>query len=69
VCERAPAAARTRGFTPRKAAAAYRLSRQSPTLDIRCDYWLAAIGEDGGYLTWASSPHVMWLAARLAAQA
>lgn len=44
-----------------RAALALARTRRRGTADRTPEAWLALLG-DGGFMTWASSPHVMWLA-------
>jgi hypothetical protein len=62
----APARSHTRGITPRKLSVAAELALREPEDAAAQIRWMEAIGEDGGHLTEESSPHVMWLAGRLA---
>jgi hypothetical protein len=57
---------RTRGPTPRKFATAGRLARSTAQVEAAQLRWLAALGPNDGFLTWSSSPHVMWLGSALA---
>jgi hypothetical protein len=60
---RIPAPARAkRGLTPCKRRQWEKLQLAQSENPTACDYWLRSIGERGGFMTWTSSPHVLWLA-------
>jgi hypothetical protein len=51
---------------PTKAQLTAILERREAQNAARQAHWLEAVGHDGGLWSWASSPHVLWLATVLA---